>query len=110
MLHTSSQSDYRQNPVDTQSNEDETWIHATGGSKLRTSDYPCFSGSAKKARKFPRLSRPVSMLRPEYDVVVVGSGYGAGVAASRMSRAGKSVAVLELGKEKWREIVSFVTA
>ncbi|PVH90904.1 FAD/NAD(P)-binding domain-containing protein [Periconia macrospinosa] len=54
-----------------------------------------------KASKFPRLSRPVPMMRSEYDVVVVGSGYGAGVAASRMARAGKSVAVLELGKEKW---------
>ncbi|KAK7513213.1 hypothetical protein IWZ03DRAFT_395927 [Phyllosticta citriasiana] len=50
---------------------------------------------------FPRLSRPVPMIRPEYDVVVVGSGYGGGVAASRMVRAGKRVAVLELGKEKW---------
>lgn len=41
-------------------------------------------------------------MRPEYDVVVIGSGYGGGVAASRMARAGKSVAVLEMGKEKWR--------
>ncbi|OMP81766.1 Cholesterol oxidase [Diplodia seriata] len=40
-------------------------------------------------------------MRQEYDVVVIGSGYGGGVAASRMARAGKSVAVLEMGKEKW---------
>ncbi|KAK8242173.1 hypothetical protein IWZ00DRAFT_443295 [Phyllosticta capitalensis] len=51
--------------------------------------------------RYPRLSRPVPMIRPEYDVVVVGSGYGGGVAASRMARAEKRVAVLELGKEKW---------
>lgn len=56
-----------------------------------------------KTRRFPRLSRPVPLIRPEYDVVVVGSGYGGGVAASRAARAGKSVAILELGKEKWRE-------
>ena len=46
-----------------------------------------------------RLSSPASAMRPAYDVVVVGSGYGGGVAASRLSRAGQRVCVIERGKE-----------
>lgn len=46
-----------------------------------------------------RLSSPHDALQPHYDVVVVGSGYGGGVAASRLARAGKRVAVLERGRE-----------
>jgi cholesterol oxidase len=38
-------------------------------------------------------------IRPAYDVVVVGSGYGGGVAASRLSRAGQRVCVIERGRE-----------
>jgi choline dehydrogenase-like flavoprotein len=62
--------------------------------------------------KYRRISRPVPMMRTEYDVVVVGSGYGGAVAASRMSRAGKSVCLLELGKERWpgEYPVDFVSA
>ena len=51
---------------------------------------------------YPNLSLPFDLMKEEYDVVIVGSGYGAGVAASRMARAGKSVAVLEVGWERKR--------
>jgi cholesterol oxidase len=46
-----------------------------------------------------RLSRPLAELKDRYDVIVIGSGYGGGVTASRLSRAGKRVAVLERGRE-----------
>ena len=46
-----------------------------------------------------RLAKPLDDLGPAYDVVIVGSGYGGGVAASRLARAGKRVAVLERGRE-----------
>ena len=46
-----------------------------------------------------RLAQSLDSIRPHYDVVVVGSGYGAGVAASRLARAGRRVAVLERGRE-----------
>ena len=57
------------------------------------------SGDRRHVTSFPRISLPISQLKTSYDVVVVGSGYGGSVAASRLARAGKSVCILELGKE-----------
>ncbi|MEZ0278756.1 MAG: GMC oxidoreductase [Methylibium sp.] len=45
------------------------------------------------------LSSPTSLLKPVYDAVIVGSGYGGGIASSRLARAGLRVCVLERGRE-----------
>lgn len=57
-------------------------------------------------RSFPRISRPVELMRNSYDYVVIGSGYGGAVAASRLARSvgpegRNSVCVLERGLERW---------
>lgn len=46
-----------------------------------------------------RLSSPNTAIRDHYDVVVVGSGYGGAIAASRLARAKKHVCLLERGRE-----------
>ncbi|MBM7068948.1 GMC family oxidoreductase N-terminal domain-containing protein [Actibacterium sp. 188UL27-1] len=46
-----------------------------------------------------RLSQPLAKAADHYDVIVVGSGYGAAISASRLARAGRDVAVLERGRE-----------
>ena len=45
------------------------------------------------------LSSRRDAMKRAYDVVVVGSGYGGGVTASRLSRAGQRVCVIERGRE-----------
>ena len=46
-----------------------------------------------------RLSKSLADLKDHYTVVVVGSGYGGSIAASRFARAGQSVCLLERGRE-----------
>jgi cholesterol oxidase len=45
------------------------------------------------------LSSPTGSMREQYDAIVVGSGYGGSIALSRLARAGKTVCLLERGKE-----------
>ncbi|KAG0051520.1 hypothetical protein BGZ83_003600 [Gryganskiella cystojenkinii] len=49
----------------------------------------------------PRIGSPLTKLKSHYDAIVVGSGYGASIAASRLARAGKRVCILERGEERW---------
>ena len=46
-----------------------------------------------------RLSSPFDTISDHSEIVVVGSGYGGAIAASRLARAGREVCLLEQGKE-----------
>ena len=46
-----------------------------------------------------RLSSPIERMESHYTAIVIGSGYGGAIAASRLARAGQQVCVLERGKE-----------
>lgn len=45
------------------------------------------------------LSSPIGNIKDRYKIVVIGSGYGGGITASRLARAGQEVCILERGKE-----------
>ncbi|MEW6737683.1 MAG: GMC family oxidoreductase, partial [Acidobacteriota bacterium] len=47
-----------------------------------------------------RLSLPITKIKSHYRVVVIGSGYGGSIAASRLARARQQVCLLERGKER----------
>lgn len=49
----------------------------------------------------PFATKTISAAMPGYDAIVIGSGYGGGVAACRLARMGFKVAVLEQGRH-WR--------
>lgn len=46
-----------------------------------------------------RLSKPISSIKQHYTVLVIGSGYGGSIVASRLARAGQDVCLLERGRE-----------
>jgi cholesterol oxidase len=46
-----------------------------------------------------RLSSPLEQIQSHYEIVVIGSGYGGAIAASRLARAHRQVCLLERGKE-----------
>ncbi|TGK23759.1 alpha/beta fold hydrolase [Leptospira stimsonii] len=46
-----------------------------------------------------KISQPIEKIKGQYDTIVIGSGYGGAIAASRLSRAGIEVCLLERGKE-----------
>lgn len=53
----------------------------------------------QKFTQIDKLSKSIEEVKEHYNVVVIGSGYGGGISASRMARAGQAVCVLERGKE-----------
>jgi cholesterol oxidase len=76
------------------------FVHAELGVLLSGFEHP----PAPKNRRRP-LAKPVSERKTAYDVVIIGSGYGGGATAARLSAwrdaegKGKSVCLLERGRD-----------
>ena len=51
----------------------------------------------------PLAAQQTSSRRTQYDVVIVGSGAGGGMAAYALTEAGATVAVVEAGPEWWSD-------
>ena len=91
----------------TQSSYNGTTFHDDDSSSHRSEDHTGATTpeesppSPRTDSQYPRISLPVELMRDSYHVVVIGTGYGGGVAASRMARGRQSVCVLERGKERW---------
>ncbi|KAI1367565.1 glucose-methanol-choline oxidoreductase [Xylaria arbuscula] len=79
----------------------EAHEYEAGGPRSRPFAHMRTWADDPKATSFPRLSKPMELMKHAYDCVVIGSGYGGGVAAANMARAGKHVCLLERGKERW---------
>jgi cholesterol oxidase len=62
----------------------------------------CTVSRSRRIERFMAFANTtISEAMPAYDAVVIGSGYGGGVAASRLARMGLRLAVLEQGR-LWR--------
>lgn len=61
---------------------------------------PAVASPGAGPMRMNRLASPIEEIRPHYTAVVIGSGYGGSILASRLSRAGQSVCVLERGRER----------
>ena len=57
--------------------------------------------AARRRRRESIISNPIETLKHNYDVVVIGSGYGGTVASTRMARGREPPSLLELGRERW---------
>src|SRR5437868_15002731 len=87
-----------------QGNPVESGLHRqTGdrllGDKINRRRYARSSELLRENRAMPRVSRLAEELKNHYEIVVIGSGYGGSIAASRLARAKRQVCLLERGRE-----------